>query len=488
MDVHSPSPKPPGPKHHPANGATSATPVKARNSEQDAAAQSSNRRRRNNQNRGNKPQHQQVPAWDSTNVTDPNGGDFGANGNFISGQPKDSSDSAEGSPGPKKQNKRAAQPQKQQVRNNNYRSGDNSQPNADIERMKHVNATPAKQAYAGPTFHASPAASALPIPSFFSKSLPSVAAKDQPSLQARLDQESSSSDKSNDESPPTSSSIPASTVPPREESPLDFFFKADREEKAKRANSNGPATPNGKLSVPTLQSFQSAPPQPNNWAEIYGSGYRHHSRTASHDSQRAVFPLELDGTSAQPPHNISNSPIPPVDRQQPLRNFLNSTANNAPPQHLPTPEHHVSGYSSDHQNSSPFYRPQQVRSSSGPSTPSPYAQQNNPLHYGNRNLSPLFKAVGSNQISRSSSSLRREVTSSPTDGSVELPAFSTPPSSQPPSTIRSRSYGHENGRERSPHTQNTTPTPDVKSMEDDLRRMLKITAFGSGGAPAPGMA
>ena len=47
--------------------------------------------------------------------------------------------------------------------------------------------TPAKPAYAGPTFHASPAPSALPIPKFFSKSAPQSADKD--GLQSQMDSE-----------------------------------------------------------------------------------------------------------------------------------------------------------------------------------------------------------------------------------------------------------------------------------------------------------
>src|SRR5262249_41215009 len=93
--------------------------------------------------------------------------------------------------------------------------------------------TPAKPtAYAGPTFHASPAASSLPIPKFFSKSVP--AATSESSLQARLEEEEDdTSNKS--ESPPqetahpsiassATSARPAATQ--NTDSPLDFFFKA----------------------------------------------------------------------------------------------------------------------------------------------------------------------------------------------------------------------------------------------------------------------
>ena len=484
------------PMHLQSRSSGSGTTMKVNNPQVNSNT-SSNRRDQNNRNR-RQQQYPSAPAWDSANVTNPNEGYFDTNGKFVVGQPQGSASSAEDSPAPR----RTSQPANQQQARNKHDDinvGNSSPANPKVERTNAelrstspdppTAATPAKQAYAGPTFHASPAASALPMPSFFSKtltkSLPTTAASSQPSLQARLDQESSGSERSNEESPTTSLSNPTTSIPPREESPLDIFFRADREEKAKRAaNSQNPATPNGKLPVPSLQPAQSAPPHANNWAEIYGNSYRHHSRTASHDSQREVFPLELDGTTVQPKQPPSN-PLRDItnsqDRQHhPLRNFLHATADagSSSPGSLPSPEHHLAGYSSDHQDGSPFFRHQpQARSSSGPSTPSPYVQQDHKFHYGNRNLSPLFQAASNPPQGRSSSSLRREVTSSPTAGSVELPAFSTPPppSSQSPSTInRSRSYG-----DRMSNT-NRTGTPDVKSMEDDLRRMLKITAFGDG--------
>lgn len=88
-------------------------------------------------------------------------------------------------------------------------------------------ATPVKQmAYAGPTFHASPAPSSLPIPRFFSKSVPNGAPTS--ALQARLDASPSRT--------PTSPTPHSGTVTPvcREESPLDLLFSAHRAEQAKQ--------------------------------------------------------------------------------------------------------------------------------------------------------------------------------------------------------------------------------------------------------------
>lgn len=102
--------------------------------------------------------------------------------------------------------------------------------------------TPMKQAYAGPTFHASPAASSLPKPKFFSKSVPSATPAS--SLQARLDadpnkeQSQTPSPESEDVLEPA---LPRPQQAPnaREDSPLDLFFNAHRAEQARR---DGPGT------------------------------------------------------------------------------------------------------------------------------------------------------------------------------------------------------------------------------------------------------
>lgn len=87
--------------------------------------------------------------------------------------------------------------------------------------------------FAGSTFHASPAPSALPMPSFFARSH-----SDSPGVKPTTGPPAPGQEPS----PPSTDSEDAST-PPRvlrnEESPLEFFFRADRAEKARthRANS-----------------------------------------------------------------------------------------------------------------------------------------------------------------------------------------------------------------------------------------------------------
>ncbi|OCK82823.1 hypothetical protein K432DRAFT_247744, partial [Lepidopterella palustris CBS 459.81] len=283
--------------------------------------------------------------------------------------------------------------------------------------------TPAKSqaAYAGPTFHASPAPSALPLPKFFSKSVPSTTS--QPSFQSRLDGESDSS--SSSPSPPPA----AVPEPPRhEESPLDIFFRADREEKAKL--SGGFFTPKGKAdeAMPNVGAAATVPTK--------SADRRHHSRHSSNGSGKGFFMMELDGdnVNSRPPATITpvsgrsvTAPSKPpqsdnVTNQesetQALKDLLFSLA--SPKPHPPTPyaglERGPSEPSSRFQTPSPFYQPKSViRSTSGPTTPAPSNDASLPsLHYGNRNLSPLFKAAKTDSIKRASN-LRTELKpSSPT--------------------------------------------------------------------------
>ena len=84
---------------------------------------------------------------------------------------------------------------------------------------------PQTQAFAGGSFHASPAPSALPIPSFLAKSMDSPTVKDT----GRANSEPSPP-ATDSEAPTPRTRFPVSD-PSREQSPLDLFFRADRAEK-----------------------------------------------------------------------------------------------------------------------------------------------------------------------------------------------------------------------------------------------------------------
>lgn len=158
-----------------------------------------------------------------------------------------------------------------------YASGASTSPMA-------LPATPARNqgAYAGPTFHASPAPSALPIPKFLSRSVPPKS-RPVPSTPPPEDSSDSASP-----SPEASPSRGPSSAPQRHgDNPLDMLFKADRAEREKRAGVS-----NGKLLSPNLfNPTTPARPQP----------YKH-------DSFNVPFPIELDGESQHEQH-MSSPPI-----------------------------------------------------------------------------------------------------------------------------------------------------------------------------------
>jgi hypothetical protein len=273
-------------------------------------------------------------------------------------------------------------------------------------------ATPAKiqAAYAGPTFHASPAPSALPIPTrFLSRSVPSKGLAGPPTPPPE-----DSSDSASPSPSYASPSRPPIAVPPRnDDSPLDLLFKADKAERAKKVHGS-----------PVARSvFNTAP-----------AGRPQHFKHDSYHSMNGVFPIELDGENknahmSPPPaaspvvHRSSTDPnkVPQLkdvhqlpsgnDVMQDLFNRL-SMSQKKPSATPPRPNAQPVPDSQFRQTPSPFHdgRPL-VRSASGPSTPQaqPTNQDSSDFFYGNRNLSPLFKAAKGDTPKRNSG-LRTEIT------------------------------------------------------------------------------
>jgi hypothetical protein len=360
--------------------------------------------------------------------------------------------------------------------------------------------TPSATAYAGPTFHASPAPSALPIPSFYSKSVP-----DSPGVKGlksakepQLKKETPSSN--NLFTPP-----PPNSLFQREESPLDLFFRADREEKARARSASSTQTavaPTGPFQPPmeSPRSSQTPPAPPT------------HSRPrpghASKMSANGMFAMELDGepgagtpygpafstpyaeriyaarASSQPAQSIER---PFRDSQQPLDNsealkaylfsghpdpsFDETKPNGATPppaeippssrahQHTPTP---ASGLRSAGLPARPYYNSHSQESSSqAPRLPSRF------------------------------SGLRQEVT--PTKTPTRTPERNGPYSQSPPLFPSTATPAANNFIDTmAPHVISPGPisttglsseskTADFRGMEDSLRRILKLDSAQSSG-------
>lgn len=386
-------------------------------------------------------------------------------------------------------------------------------------------ATPQKeQAYAGPTFQASPAPSSLPVPRFFSRSVPKSGG-----LQSWMEEEKGT--------PAESSPEPdiVAPVPPRpsNQSPLDVFFNADKQEKSRQNSAN--------IASPQLASRPRPPmTEPRN-------PFQNPGRSAFLNEVNGDNPQTLPVNRTRPPpgersYSSPGTPQSPAgDAQREaytkgLKDLLFNNVNGSPQSQTPpqTQGRPPSQPSPVQHTPSPAQRAPQPET---PSRPMGSAEQYS-LHYGNRNLSPFFQAARGATPPRPSSGLRQEVPHDgpfyPNTGPMAIPphqnqrppmngsngfpphysnqqpmpqpqftqphpfnGFPPPNMGHPPP--QGAPYGspqHHNSMPpqmpppmqqggpgmNAPQQANTTTTTtgsaDIRSMEDDLRRMLKLDVLG----------
>ncbi|AEO69356.1 uncharacterized protein THITE_2119660 [Thermothielavioides terrestris NRRL 8126] len=148
-------------------------------------------------------------------------------------------------------------------------------------------------AFAGATFHASPAPSSLPIPSFLSKALDSPSAKDTD----RVTREPSPP--ATDSEAPTPQHRILTDDVTRRESPLDIFFRADRAEKerARRASSANILGPSHPFFSPPAQIRSPAEPK-----TLPGGAFSQANRRSwfQRDSPAGIPASELNGIPGRP--------------------------------------------------------------------------------------------------------------------------------------------------------------------------------------------
>ncbi|KAK2628623.1 hypothetical protein QTJ16_001726 [Diplocarpon rosae] len=365
--------------------------------------------------------------------------------------------------------------------------------------VKPIN-TPSTAAYAGSTFHASPAPSAIPIPSFYSRSVP-----DSPGLQGLKSLKGAALPTANSTPPRTTQSV---TQPPREESPLDFFFKADREEKA-RARSATSVKAFVPLNGPPLESplnYDTPPVRPNLTRGSEGSSNRTYSS--------GMFSMELDGD------RVSGTPLGPAfstpysERISAARsgNYSGSYFEQPPlePQSSIDRSEALKAYLFSGQ-SLPFVTDPTValaqNNMAGHTSPSaPPAGPNNPsasnrLHNNRRHLaSDLKNPDDGHRIGGRSSGLRQEVRPSKTP--TRTPDCMNTYGSLPKTFCNAPNASNT---ENEFVTQFTSPTrleapasptgalpgnldPRIQGMEESLRRILKLdsaAASASKGGQVP---
>ena len=403
------------------------------------------------------------------------------------------------------------------------------------------NGTPL-QAYAGPTFHASPAASALPLPKFFSKSIPAI--KKGPSLSAMMEKEVSEASPEppsdeNEESPTFEKAQRVGENQSRQDSPLDIFFQADRKEKERQRSETTINT-----SVATVYK----PPSSSVFLPAPGSSLpsnrdvRHHSRNATGSSLGELFSLEIDDK----PPNVTNTPqtsqgspgfydssIRPnsaplnaaiqakIEEEQRkaktllLKKLLMSPqlqdpADSSPPSKTNSSEEVLSVWQQSAHGQRSF-NPSQSGSSttthvaglrsavSGPDLKNPVS-----LPQLQDFLDTKEKSTGSPRPRPNSSNLRKEFTLPTSLAPANLPELPAAPN---PSRVSHRNISPKSQIHQKNNTNGSIPTftPDfstnkifqgmenasaqgsnssnsTKSMEDDLRRILKLNILGGNGA------
>lgn len=339
--------------------------------------------------------------------------------------------------------------------------------------------TPSAAAYAGPTFHASPAPSALPIPSFYSRSVP-----DSPGLRGlKQNRDVSISSNSEHSASPLPTRVSESQ---REESPLDIFFKADREEKAQRARSASSAqhvaNAVGPFQPPPSSQNSRTPPAPS---------VQHRPQRWSQDkrsSSGGIFAMEMDS-----PANV-RSPLGPAF-STPYNERINAArGSNQSPYSQDSP------IQSNIQSSDKSTLLKEYLFNSSPSQFAPLAASQPAKNYPQVSRGNLFpnESKPSSYTPRNngrSSGLRQEV--SPTRTPTKTPDRNGPFNSSP---TPSRQY-RENSSNNSIGSLNrsvineTSPAPssssngvsvsdksaDLKFMEDKLRNILNIDSPATSG-------
>ena len=409
--------------------------------------------------------------------------------------------------------------QRSHNRNSESYSNANSTPQRKYTQNSHTprrtSATPS-QAYAGPTFHASPAPSSLPIPKFFSKSVPEV--NKLKGLAAMMENEASEGAMSLESSDGSPMLERAERVhnPVREESPLDIFFRADREEKARARQSSSRS--------PLLDSTYTGPsPEvadvPSGNPSPVLDHVRHHSRHPTGGSTNGLFPIELEDERSNSPANPGKRPSPPTDLSRatsaPSEIMTESVRDEAAKRNAsslalkkllltPQPQRSNSVATNKSLSEGKKRHTPPVRESTGPFAPSrtPGPEVRILSRKQPASLPQLQKQFGCTNPDSSprprppSSNLRQEISApqSPEQNTLpELPASPTPSRNGNLSTPSSSRNQHN--LRSGPAFSSLPPTAlsgvgpppmqgmnDVSSMENELKRVLKLDVLGSDGA------
>ncbi|BCS03901.1 proline-rich nuclear receptor coactivator motif-containing protein [Aspergillus luchuensis] len=360
--------------------------------------------------------------------------------------------------------------------------------------------------YAGPTFHASPAPSALPIPSFFSKSLPESDLA--PTIESDGDHLDAEPDLENTPSKPKSR--PQFQEEVRQSTPLDFLFKAAVEarnpQQQQRQQQQRSPEASSRVRSPQTDSKTLQHRRPNGTAgglfrmEMESPEFQH-----SHIGPSFATPYK-DRMNAL---RSASSPSPPVcdfDEQEKrakteaLKTLLLNPRPQRPSSASITAQDHFNPVM-ERPASNPglphFATP--VRTTSGPpasiSHGMSYDQKQTFVGNGRHYSSSYTHSNAAQQYHLQNSPLRKEVLTSRVENmpSVHGQAFYPPAAyDQPKSPPKYAQYPtyysppqHQSPVSRSVSVSNNAQPYDTKKIEDDLRRILKLDVNPT--MPANGM-
>ncbi|OOQ87601.1 hypothetical protein PEBR_15789 [Penicillium brasilianum] len=418
------------------------------------------------------------------------------------------------------------------------RSGHGVSPAPNQNGHRHTNSqpsvvTPAKDnaaAYAGPTFHASPAPSALPIPSFFSKSFPESDLA--PTLETDSDNAEMEPDLETTPSKPRAARPQtAAATQAAQPSPLDFLFKAavqartsntlsspeaaarvrspQTDSKVLRSNANH--TPGGMFPMDLeTERARASPIGPS-----FAPSYQDRMNALRSSSSPSQSPSPALGATTEDQNRLKTEQLKYMllnPRPQEPPSSSNSPPSQTQPGHYGAPH-----LPRPNINSTVPHYATPMRTYSGPPAQGyspvgpPHAGHiDNSLHTNaGRPSYPYTQANGSQPFRNTNSPLRREVPGVNgytngyrngyySNGHSSGQSSPAPYGNQHYAATAPAPVQHQSGF-ISPQPQYTqaafplsinSPSPpasrpiDTKKMEDDLRRILKLDATQ---APGPGL-
>lgn len=356
-------------------------------------------------------------------------------------------------------------------------------------------ATPikAQQAYAGPTFHHSPAPSALPIPSFYSKSVPNVSTSRPPEV--ANDSGAHQSDTHDARTEPSTGKVENEMQRERESTPLDFLFEAAKKAKGTPRDESPDA---GSLRIFGHESPYNRSPAPREGDHVFPFELESGRNTPGGVAPPFATPYKdrmdaLRSTSSSAGAASDLSEVEARAKSDALKKFMNLTPRaTSVSTDVPDPNNPFNARAPQprtlHQ---PI--PQQHRHRSGPSTPvsallngpgpAQYFPNMPPVSYNGQNYtSPMHRPA--------SSHLRHMYHPSVESGPVELPSSGT---NDIPliSTARKHSVQHETSRQPRGQGEPTQVSfeqisqhkskPSAQELENHLRSILKLDGISSNG-------